>query len=164
MSTLTIHDAQPQDYPAIDALITTAYVDAGHFPNPSHDYLQTQSAASRATTSQVLTATIGGSLAGTATITPHDAATITKPGEHEIRLLAVHPQAQSHGIASALIHHAKNQHPALALITGGHWKPARHLYEKHGFRRAPERDQLVPGTNIELVAYVWVTLKPGAIA
>ena len=41
----------------------------------------------------------------------------------------------------------------MALTTGGSWESAHGLYRKTGFRRAPERDWLVPGTDIKLLVY-----------
>ena len=42
---------------------------------------------------------------------------------------------------------------AVALTTGQTWESAHGLYRKTGFRRVPERDWLVPGTDIKLLVY-----------
>jgi hypothetical protein len=41
----------------------------------------------------------------------------------------------------------------VALTTGETWESAHGLYQKTGFLRAPERDWLVPGTDIKLLVY-----------
>jgi hypothetical protein len=41
----------------------------------------------------------------------------------------------------------------VALTTGESWESAHGLYQKTGFLRAPERDWLVPGTDIKLLVY-----------
>ena len=40
-----------------------------------------------------------------------------------------------------------------ALTTGLTWESAHGLYQKTGFQRAPERDWIVPDTDIRLLVY-----------
>ncbi|MGP5680134.1 GNAT family N-acetyltransferase, partial [Glutamicibacter arilaitensis] len=44
---------------------------------------------------------------------------------------------------------------AVSLTTGSSWKRARSLYKSMGFTHFPERDWVVPNTEIKLVVYAY---------
>jgi ribosomal protein S18 acetylase RimI-like enzyme len=78
-------------------------------------------------------------------------------GESSIRMLAVHPSAQGHGIGADLLDACIER--ARLLGTSGvflHSTPsmqaAHHIYEKAGFVRVPERDWL-PTPDVPLLAF-----------
>jgi GNAT superfamily N-acetyltransferase len=58
-------------------------------------------------------------------------------------------------MVEAIIEHARSLAGinAVALTTGQSWESAHGLYRKTGFRRVPERDWFVPGTDIKLLVY-----------
>jgi GNAT superfamily N-acetyltransferase len=71
----------------------------------------------------------------------------------------VDPSVQRSGagkaMVQAIVEHAKTLPGihAVALTTGESWESAHGLYRTTGFVRAPERDWLVPGTEIKLLVY-----------
>jgi ribosomal protein S18 acetylase RimI-like enzyme len=74
-------------------------------------------------------------------------------------MLVVDPAVQRSGaglaMVEAIIAHARSLDGirAVALTTGGDWESAHGLYRKTGFRRVPERDWYVPGTDIKLLVF-----------
>ena len=86
-------------------------------------------------------------------------ADIARSDELEFRMLVVDPSVQRSGagkaMVKAIIDHARSLPGihAVALTTGVSWESAHGLYRKTGFVRAPERDWLVPGTDIQLLVY-----------
>ena len=73
-------------------------------------------------------------------------------------MLGVAPDARGRGVGRALVEACVERarvagRSAVAITTEAAWTDARRLYERHGFRRDPERDfEPVPG--VFLVAYV----------
>ena len=75
------------------------------------------------------------------------------------RMLAVDPEAQGAGAGRALIEACIGVARAegkrwLTLMTTEHMDAARRLYERLGFRRAPEFDMMVEEGRLQLVSYV----------
>ena len=74
-------------------------------------------------------------------------------------MLVVDPAVQRSGaglaMVSAILEHARSLPGirAVALTTGMTWESAHGLYRKTGFVRVPERDWLVPDTEIRLLVY-----------
>lgn len=78
-------------------------------------------------------------------------------GESGIRMLAVHPDAQGHGVGRALVDDCIARarglgHVALMLHTTPWMRVAHHLYESAGFTRCSERD-VTPEPDVPLLAY-----------
>ena len=103
----------------------------------------------------------GGRVVGSVTlaVAGEPFADIAQGDELEFRMLVVDPSVQRSGagkaMVQAIIEHARalpGIH-AVALTTGESWESAHGLYLKTGFVRAPERDWLVPGTDIKLLVY-----------
>ena len=86
-------------------------------------------------------------------------ADIAQDDELEFRMLVVDPDVQRSGAGKAMVHaildHARSLPGinAVALTTGLTWESAHGLYQKTGFQRAPERDWVVPDTDIKLLVY-----------
>lgn len=91
---------------------------------------------------------------------------LTGPGAYEfsdgseeeasLRMLAVAPRAQRHGVATALVRAAVERarqegRTRVLLHTTASMTAAIRLYERLGFRRAPERDVRIP--EVALLAY-----------
>jgi len=79
--------------------------------------------------------------------------------ELEFRMLVVDPAVQRSGagqaMVQAIVSHARSlpSISGIALTTGASWESAHGLYRKNGFRRVPDRDWFVPGTDTKLLVY-----------
>jgi ribosomal protein S18 acetylase RimI-like enzyme len=86
-------------------------------------------------------------------------ADIARSDELEFRMLVVDPAVQRSGaglaMVRAILEHARSLPGirSVALTTGMTWESAHGLYRKTGFVRVPERDWLVPDTEIKLLVY-----------
>ncbi|MEU1801277.1 GNAT family N-acetyltransferase [Streptomyces sp. NPDC019937] len=81
-------------------------------------------------------------------------AELARPDESEFRMLAVRPEARRRGAAEALVRACMDRTRELGLAgmvlsTHPRMTTAHRLYERLGFRRAPERDwEPVPGVAL----------------
>jgi ribosomal protein S18 acetylase RimI-like enzyme len=115
---------------------------------------------SRARDATLLVAVEGdGQVVGTVTyVRPGEPyAEVSRPGEAEFRMLGVDPRAQGRGVGRALVQacvdRARSEGAtALVMCTDIHMQTAQGLYQRMGFRRAPDRDW-VPTEIITLVGY-----------
>ncbi|MDR4533545.1 GNAT family N-acetyltransferase [Glutamicibacter sp. PS] len=162
---LCIELAKPDDYAAVGDLVARSYLAAGYFDDPQHAYLDVvRQVADRAAHCEVFVARQQGHVVGTMTLIRYGSryADIARPGELEIRMLAVDPQIQRAGVGRLMVQAAVERARALhdvdtvSLTTGADWLGARALYERLGFTHRQERDWTVPGTQVHLVVY---TLK-----
>lgn len=109
-------------------------------------------------------------LVGTLTIAPAGTsyAEIAEPGEVELRMLAVAPEARGRGIAEALVRAAMREAVSLrarrvVLSTLEAMTAAHRLYDRLCFTRVPERDW--HHEDVALRVYTWdVPEGPGARA
>lgn len=161
-SQITIRPAVEADFSAIARITVDSYLAAGHFDNADHPYMQQiQEVAARAAKATIWVAERAGHVVGSVTLAlagePY--ADIALDDELEFRMLVVDPAVQRSGagqaIVEAIIEHARSLDGirGVALTTGRTWESAHGLYRKTGFRRAPERDWLIPGTDIKLLVY-----------
>ena len=159
---ITVRPAVPADYPAIARITRDAYLAAGYFQDAEHPYMrQIQDVVTRAGRATIWVAERAGSVVGSVTLAlagePY--ADIALEDELEFRMLVVDPAVQRSGAGKAMVEailaHARSLDGirAVALTTGGDWESAHGLYRKTGFRRVPERDWYVPGTDIKLLVY-----------
>ena len=116
-------------------------------------------AASRARKAELLVATVGGTIAGTATLeldgTIEDGR--LADGQANLRLLAVSPAIRARGIGRALVTACLDRARAagktlLTLHTQEDMAAAAALYRSFGFSRDPERDIPLSDTLV-LLAY-----------
>lgn len=114
----------------------------------------------RAKEAEVFVALSGDSVTGCVTLAPDSSsplAELLEPGEAGVRMLAVLPSAQGHGVGEALVEACISRarelgRLALVLHTTPWMKAAQRLYEKVGFERLPERDWAsIP--EVPLLAY-----------
>lgn len=161
-SQITIRPAVKADFAAIARITVASYLAAGYFDNTDHPYMQKiQDVAARAAKSTIWVAERNGQVVASVTLAlpgePY--AEIALGDELEFRMLVVDPAVQRSGagkaMVEAIIEYAKSLEGinAVALTTGETWESAHGLYRKTGFRRAPERDWLVAGTDIKLLVY-----------
>ena len=161
---LTIEHATAADYARIGDITVDAYVAAGHFDDPNHEYLQfVRQVAARHEHCTILVARREGEVIASMSLMQYgnEYADIAQPGEMEIRMLSVDPAVQRSGAGAAMVaaalEHARSLDKVhtVSLTTGGHWVAARGLYEKLGFTHREERDWFVPDTDIRLVVYTY---------
>ena len=159
---ILIRPAVPADYDAIARITRDAYLAAGYFESADHPYmLQIQDVARRAAKATIWVAERAGKIVGSVTlaVAGEPFADIAEADELEFRMLVVDPAVQRSGAGKALVHaildYARSLPgiQAVALTTGLTWESAHGLYRKTGFQRAPERDWVVPDTDIKLLVY-----------
>ena len=159
---ILIRPAVPADYDAIARITRDAYLAAGYFESADHPYmLQIQDVARRAAKATIWVAERGDRIVGSVTlaVAGEPYADIAQADELEFRMLVVDPEVQRSGAGKAMVHaildHARSLPGinAVALTTGLTWESAHGLYQKTGFQRAPERDWVVPDTDIKLLVY-----------
>lgn len=95
----------------------------------------------------VLIADVVGTL--TVAVPPHPSAHVAQPGEVEVRMLCVLPDARRIGVAQALMTEVETL-PAdrVVLSTEQQMTGAQKLYERLGYLRTPERDWYIHGEKL----------------
>lgn len=155
-----IREVRPEEHAALGDLIAEAYLRID--PDVSPGYLEhVRDVAGRAAACPVLVAvTDDGRVLGGVTYVPGPGTPFSeteRPGEAGFRMLAVAPAAQGLGIGRRLVEaciaraRADGRH-RLALLTTIEMVAAHRLYERLGFRRAPDRDWQ-PEPGVHLIGY-----------
>ena len=158
MTTLHITPCEPADYDAIDRLTARAYAPSGLAPDDPY-FIEILNVAQRAQQALVLIARQNGVPVGTLTCALPGSSwqEIARADEAELRILAVAPEQQRHGIGSALvrasIEHARHADCTALVLSSAAWMHAGHrLYERLGFHHTPERDWQ-PRADVHLTTY-----------
>jgi ribosomal protein S18 acetylase RimI-like enzyme len=160
MTDFEVRPARPADHAAIAALTVAAY-DVDGFLDGDEDYAaELSDIADRASRATLLVAADpDGTVLGAVTFCrpPSPYVEVAGPGEAEFRMLAVDPATRGRGVGAALVQACLDlarQHGdhAMVLSTLPQMHTAHRLYERLGFRRAPERDH-TPIPDYLLVAY-----------
>ncbi|MFE3853326.1 GNAT family N-acetyltransferase [Streptomyces griseorubiginosus] len=147
--TIVIRPADPTDYTALGEITARAYLNDGLLAFGDEDdwYLEElKNVAKRAAHAEVLVAVSGSELLGGVTYVPDGGplSEIARPGEAEIRMLAVTHEARGRGVGRALVQACIDRASAagtdLVLCTQPTMHTAHRIYERLGFTRAPERD------------------------
>ena len=152
----------PTEFAAEGDVIERAFAAGpyGHLPKDAQRRAFERDTAGRVASGAVLVARRGRRLVGSASVlraaTPYTRVAV--PGEAEIRLLAVDPDAQGGRLGEALMRASIETAlewgaDALVLDTGALNVRAQALYERLGFERAPERDALVSSGEVEAVVF-----------
>lgn len=152
-----VRPARAEEFAEIGELTVRAYADGGH-SDPGYDQWL-RDAAGRAAAGTLLVAKLAGRVVGTvALFAPGSAfAEISRPGETEIRMLAVDPPARRQGVgrtltlASVDIARAAGSE-RLVLCSAEAMTAAHRMYEGLGFVRRTDRDWY-PEPGFRLVAY-----------
>ena len=147
---MRIRKAEPGEYLALGELTARAYLDDGLLDYGEGDeYLPVlKDVAHRARAAEVLVAVDGDRLLGGVTFVagPGPMADIARPGEAEIRALAVAREARGRGAGEALVRACLDRARAVdgcvsvVLSSQRSMHSAHRLYERLGFVRTPERD------------------------
>ncbi|HEX3623059.1 MAG TPA: GNAT family N-acetyltransferase [Acidimicrobiales bacterium] len=166
-SAITVREVRPEEYDRLAELTVAAYVrllgddlDRGYVA-------ELADVADRAAKVDVLVATderglvVGGItyIAGPGPLAWFDGDDVVG-----LRMLAVAPEAQRRGVGAALIAACVERARAagkrrILLHTTDPMTTAHRLYERSGFRRDPERDEVF-GAGLRLLAYA-MELAPG---
>ncbi|MEJ2671276.1 MAG: GNAT family N-acetyltransferase [Deltaproteobacteria bacterium] len=147
---IVIREAAPSELPEIEHLVKTSYQEfASELPEAVWKrWMRNVGETLRAPGGIVLVAETGGRIGGAVTFFP-DAGQAHQghwpAGTGAIRLLAVRPDSRGQGSGSRLTQACLDRARELKintifLYTGTFMLAARHLYEKLGFKRAPEFD------------------------
>lgn len=169
-----IRVARPDDVVAVGALTAEAYLADGLITDEDDYAGELRDAQRRADEAVLLVATAPTpdgreAVVGTITVAPYGSsyAEIAEPGEVELRMLAVAPEARHHGVAAQLMRAAQREALArdarrLVLSTLDAMSAAQRLYDRLGFVREPERDW--GHEVVHLRVYTWTPPEaPGAL-
>ncbi|MFD5591807.1 GNAT family N-acetyltransferase [Streptomyces griseorubiginosus] len=161
--TILIRPAEPTDYEPLGEITARAYLNDGLLAFGDEDdwyFQELKNVAKRAESAEVLVATANDRILGGVTYVPSPGpmADLARPGEAEIRMLAVAHEARGRGVGQALVRACVDRAAAtghdLVLCTQPAMHTAHRLYERLGFTRAPERDwKPIPGNDFTLLAY-----------
>jgi ribosomal protein S18 acetylase RimI-like enzyme len=148
---VVIRDASLDELEAVEELVKAAYREFKPLmPETAWGgWMASIEAAIRSPSGMLLVAEEGGRILGAVKFFPDAAqAAMGKwpPGTALMRILAVKPGTRNQGLGTLLTREALNRArrlkiPTIFLYTGTFMAAARHLYEKLGFRRAPEFDR-----------------------
>lgn len=156
---IVIRRAREGDLEAAGEVTVEAFVGDGH-TKPGTEYVPLlRDARRRAEQAELLVAVDGGRVLGCVTFAAGGTewADVAEPHEGEIRMLAVSAAARGRGVGEALVRAtmARSQELGLAgmaFSTRPDMTAAHRIYERLGFRRAPERDW-EPRPGIDLLVY-----------
>lgn len=159
MSDLVLRRARPEDLEAAGEVTVAAYAEFTHGPD-DHYIALLRDAARRDREAELWIAARDGEVLGTVTIALPGSPwrEIGADDEGEFRMLAVSPGARRRGVGEALTRLVLDRFRELGfrgivLSSLAQMTAAHRVYERHGFRRAPERDwSPVPG--VDLIAFV----------
>ncbi|MDX6274759.1 MAG: hypothetical protein QOJ92_1969 [Frankiales bacterium] len=157
-----VRPARADELRAVGELTENAYAVEGYLDN-DHGYGETlRDAEARAAVGTVLVAVDEAEslLGAVAVFTPDagpDYAEQGEPGDAVVRMLVTAPSARGSGVGTALAQASVELARELGclrvrLSTQPAMTTAHHIYERIGFRRAPENDW-EPGPGIELLGY-----------
>jgi ribosomal protein S18 acetylase RimI-like enzyme len=160
---IVVREARPDEFEVLGRIVVAAYREVGALADDEGYVDELRDVAGRAATAVVLAAVDAedGRPLGCATYVPGLASPLAEelgPGEASIRMLAVDPVATGRGagtaLAAACVERARSDGfrrvvlHSLPVMTG-----AQRIYERLGFRHAPERDW-VPVPDIHLLCFV----------
>ncbi|GAA2631337.1 GNAT family N-acetyltransferase [Streptomyces vastus] len=147
---IAIRRAAPEEYETLGEITAQAYLGDGLLDfGESDEYLgELRDVGKRAAAAVVLVAVEHDRVLGGVTFVPSGGpmADIAEPGEAEIRMLAVAPEARGRGVGEALVRACTDRARAtegcvrIVLSTQRTMHSAHRIYERLGFTRTPERD------------------------
>lgn len=156
---IEIRDVTPDEYEVVGDLTVIAYVGGG-FVEAHDPYTERlRDTAGRVEKADVRVAVIDGRVVGSVTIadpaSPY--ADVAQPGELELRMLAVSPDARGSGVGSALVRHVLDiaydrGDRAVVMSTQPSMEAARRIYDRNGFVPVAERNwHPVPGVELTVL-------------
>lgn len=171
--TVHVRVARPEDHDQAGALTAEAYHADGLLATDPEYADELRDAARRAREAVLLVATVPGDagevVLGTLTLAPYGTsyAEIAEPGELELRMLAVAPEARRRGVAERLVAAALREAVArrargVVLSTRPAMAAARRLYDRLGFVPAPDRDWAHEHVTLETLTWT-PPVAPGVL-
>ncbi len=158
MSDLVVRRAEPSDLEAAGELTVAAYAEFTSGPD-DHYLARLRDAGRRDREAELWVAERDGVVVGTVTVALPGSPwrEIAAEDEGEFRMLAVAPAARRQGVGEALTRHVLQRFRSagfrgVVLSSLAEMTSAHRVYERHGFRRAPERDWS-PIAGVELIAF-----------
>ncbi|WP_395294423.1 GNAT family N-acetyltransferase [Kitasatospora hibisci] len=158
---IVIRHAREEDLEAAGRVSVEAFVGDG-YTSPGSGYVDLlRDTARRSREAELLVAVdaVEGSVLGCVTfaVGGTEWADIAEPHEGEIRMLATAAAARGRGVGEALVRAAVGRSRELGLAgmafsTRPEMTTAHRIYERLGFRRAPERDW-APYPGMDLMVY-----------
>jgi len=155
---LEIRPARAAEFAAVADVCEAAYGPYLEAASPYRAVLR--DVARRAEHAELLVAADDGRVLGTVTFVSDGGplGEIAAPDEAEFRMLAVDPAAQGRGVGAALlarvIDDSRARGKAAVVCSSQRGMRAAHrVYERAGFRRAPDRDWS-PAEGVRLLAFV----------
>jgi ribosomal protein S18 acetylase RimI-like enzyme len=154
-----VRRAREDELAAVGRLTVDAFGADGRI-TPADPYAEELAdAVARHRDAVLLVAEDDGRLVGTVTVVPSGSPWVEmcRPGEVEVRMLAVDLAARGRGIgellARACVDVGRDRGCERVVLSSGTWMRAAHrLYERLGFVRVPDRDWS-PREDIRLLAY-----------
>ncbi|MGW1068673.1 GNAT family N-acetyltransferase [Streptomyces aureus] len=147
---IVVRTARPEEYRTVGEIAAQAYLGDGLLDFGESDaYLgRLRDVAGRAAVAEVLVAVDGDRVLGSVTFAADSSpmADSARPGEAEIRMLAVAREARGRGAGEALVRACVGRARSvegcsrLVLSTQRTMHSAHRLYERLGFTRTPDRD------------------------
>lgn len=158
-SRIQVRPAVADEVESVGRLTLDAYAHNGFILEKDSYAEHLLDAASRRNDAELLVAELCGHVVGTVTFCPEGSPfrEAALPGEGEFRMLAVRPDARRRGVAEALVDRCIERSrelgcTALVLCTLPVQVQAHALYERLGFRRAPELDWS-PAPEVDLMGF-----------
>ena len=152
---LLVRRATPDDHPAIGAVTVAAY--EPFLADVESDYRRhLENAERRDREAELWVAELDGRLVGTVTYCPVGSPwrELAREDEGEFRMLAVHPDAQGHGVGGVLVERCDERAVAdglraMVLCSQSGMAAAHRVYQRMGYTRDPGRDwSPVPGVDL----------------
>ncbi len=145
---IKLRDAQPSEAQEVSQLLVASYQGYQRFMPPEgwdwylHDITDVRG---RMADSELIVAEINNRIVGTVTLYPQSSNHGWPEGWAGVRLLAVHPDYRGHSIGRALMEECirrcrEKGVKTIGLHTTQLMEIARGMYERMGFKRAPEFD------------------------
>lgn len=158
---LEISPVRPEEYEAVSRIVIDTYRTLDFVIHPEYGE-ELVDVARRASDPNVvvLVARLDGRPVGHAAVVvgPSPMSDHDEPLESSLRMVAVLPSAQGHGVGRALIVEAmevsrRAGRPLMRLYTQSFMQAAQHIYESLGFHRDPARDRWIERHQMQLIAY-----------
>ena len=158
MSDIVLRRARPEDLEAVGEVTVAAYAEFSEGPEDGYLALL-RDAARRDREAELWVAERDGEVLGTVTIALPGSPwrEIGAEDEGEFRMLAVSPAARRQGVGDLLTRLVMDRFRELGfrgvvLSSLAQMTAAHRIYERYGFRRAPERDWS-PAPGVHLLAF-----------
>jgi ribosomal protein S18 acetylase RimI-like enzyme len=156
---LALRLAEPADTTTVGDLTVRAYAEAGYLSVDDDYATELRDAESRRLGAELWVATVDGGVCATVTFCPPGSVfrELARPGEGELRMLAVDPCVRGRGLGRALVGTCLRRCAALGLdflvlCSLEEMTPAHALYRAQGFRRDAGLDW-EPAPGVRLVGF-----------